>query len=229
MPKVLIVVAADFEPASPTAQMVEAFQVAIAKSSPPTVAEVCLISDLNLPAIAPGEAVICPLTLDIPDTLVFPGKMVYRACRDVSAMRDRVEQQLGVRSGVGNFWLPVVLTAKGPLYGEAIGLEADNLSAEPNYSMPIHLSDVWRQQLYELAFRLLKSLSATPATYLMQFGFGDKEIYFDRLWPFPAAPAIASLGIQVPDLFACHCYCLTNIPIYDLQITSAVACQTVAV
>ncbi|HLO47860.1 MAG TPA: hypothetical protein VK211_05510 [Kamptonema sp.] len=219
MPKVLIVMDADDEGAAVGARMGAAMGVAIAISSPSTVAEICLISELNSAAIASTAATIYPLTLNLPDALVFPSQNIYRACRDVSAMRDRAGKQFGAIAGVGNFWLPVVWTAKGPLYGEVIGLEAQKLSAQPNYSMPVNLSDVWRQQLYELAFQLLKSLSAPPATYLMQFGFQGKEICFDRLWPFPAAPAIASVGVQVPDLFLCHWYCLTNMPIYDLQIS----------
>jgi len=215
MPKVLVAVDADFEGDAVAARM----GAAIALSSPSTVVEICLISDLNSAAIASTEATICPLTLNVPDTLAWTGQTIYRNCRDVSAMRDRASKQFGAITGIGNFWLAVVWTAKGPLYGEVIGLEADKLSPGSNYSMPVHLSDVSRQQLYELAFRLLQSLSAPPATYLMQFGFEGNQICFDRLWPFPAAPAIASVNVQVPDLFLCHWHCLTNIPIYDMQIT----------
>lgn len=207
MPKVLIVPGADKAPA-------EALKAAIAQSN--SVAEVTIgaVSQLK------DGATICPLTLDVPSDLMFPGRDVYRFCADVSAVRDRVQEQLQVPVGDGNFWLPVVWTAHGPLYAEAIALDVDKQSGELSYSLPLHLSDVWRQQLYELAYRLLASLNAPPATYLMQFGFVGNRICFDRLWPFPAAPAIASVGVQVPDLFACHWYCLTNQPIYDLQITS---------
>ncbi|MEG4506382.1 hypothetical protein QUA81_22655 [Microcoleus sp. F6_B4] len=198
-------------------------QSAIAQSHPLTEVDICGVSELNSGAIAPGGAIVCPLTLDLPSHLVFPGRDVYRFCRNVSAARDRVCQELQVPVGEGNFWLPVVLTAKGPLYAEAIGGEPDKQSGEWSYSQPVHLSDVWRQQLYELAYRLLNLLNAPPATYLMQFGFVGERICFDRLWPFPAAPAIASVGVQVPDLFVCHWYCLTNQPIYDIEISSAVA------
>ncbi len=193
---------------------------AIARSHPLTQVNICGISALNSGAIAPAEAIICPVTLDVPSDLVFPGQDVFRFCRNVSAARDRVGQELQVPVGDGNFWLPVVHTAKGPLYAEAIAAEFDKLSGELSYRQPLHLSDVWRRSLYELAFGLLNLLNAPPATYLMQFGFAGERIFFDRLWPFPAAPAIASVGVQVPDLFVCHWYCLTNQPIYDLQITS---------
>ncbi|MEG4811848.1 hypothetical protein QUA82_27660 [Microcoleus sp. F8-D3] len=216
MSKVLIVADARKGPA-------ESLLLTIAQSHPLTEVNICGVSELNSGAIAPGGEIFCPLTLDVPENLVFPGRDVYRFCRNVSAARDRVSQELQVPVGDGNFWLPVVLTAKGPLYAEAIGAEADKQSGELTYSQPVHLSDVWRQQLYELAYGLLDLLSAPPATYLMQFGFVGERICFDRLWPFPAVPAIASVGVQVPDLFVCHWYCLTNKPIYDVEISSAVA------
>lgn len=215
MSKVLIVAGGEKGPAA-------SLKAAIAQSNPLTEVNICGVSELNSGAIAPGGAIVCPLTLDVPSHLVFPAQDVFRFCGNVSVARDRVAQDLQVPVGDGNFWLPVVLTAKGPLYAEAIGAEADKQSGELSYSQPVHLSDVWRQQLYELAYRLLNLLNAPPATYLMQFGFVGERICFDRLWPFPAAPAIASVGVQVPDLFVCHWYCLTNKPIYDIQICSGI-------
>ncbi|MEG4275927.1 hypothetical protein QUA62_00280 [Microcoleus sp. MON1_C1] len=215
MSKVLIVAGGEKGPAA-------SLKAAIAQSHPLTEVNICGVSQLNSGAIAPGGAIVCPLTLDVPENLVFPAQDVFRFCRNVSAARDRVAQELQVPVGGGNFWLPVVLTAKGPLYAEVIGAEADKQSGELSYSQPVHLSDVWRQQLYELAYRLLNLLNAPPATYLMQFGFVGERICFDRLWPFPAAPAIVSVGVQVPDLFVCHWSCLTNKPIYDIQICPGV-------
>ncbi len=215
MSKVLIVAGGEQGPAA-------SLKAAIAQSNPLTQVNICGVSELNSGALAPGGALVCPLTLDLPENLVFTEKDVFRFCGNVSAARDRVSQELLFPVGEGNFWLPVVLTAKGPLYAEAIGAEASKQSDALSYSQPIHLSDVWRQQLYELAYRLLNLLNAPPATYLMQFGFVGERICFDRLWPFPAAPAIASVGVQLPDLFVCHWYCLTNKPIYDIQICSAV-------
>jgi hypothetical protein len=46
----------------------------------------------------------------------------------------------------------------------------------------------------------------------------ETEVIFDRLWPFPASPAIASIQTQQPDLFACHWHCLVGEPIMDLTI-----------
>ncbi|MBE9163255.1 hypothetical protein [Tychonema sp. LEGE 06208] len=194
---------------------------AIARSHPLTEVNICGISALNSGAIASAGAIVCPMTLDVPSDLVFPGQDVFKFCRNVAVARDRVAEELLFPVGEGSFWLPVVHTAKGPLYAEAIAAESDKLSGELSYRQPLHLSDVWRQQLYQLAYRLLVDiLNAPPATYLMQFGFVGERILFDRLWPFPAAPAIASVGLQVPDLFICHWNCLTNQPIYDIQITS---------
>ncbi len=172
------------------------------------------------------EIIYCPLTLNISPHFSFPHQQIYQACRDLVTLRQLVQQQLGYPSGVGNLWLPVVLTKKGPLYAEAIGLAnsqevSEDLSLNSlSYIQPIHLSDAKRQSIYEFGFRLLKLLAAPPATYLIQFSFTDtqEQICFDRLRPFPAAPAIASLGIQSPDLFTCHWHCLTGLPIFDLVI-----------
>lgn len=225
------------------------------------------------------EVLLCPLTLNLPTTFSFPHQEIYQVCRDVAGLRDLVDRQLGYATGDGCFWLPVVLTGKGPLYGEAIGLReilpstsfaasrslevealrtlnfssgntstqlistleeggtsqlsefdsylaqttdgCDRLSLSTlclSYCQPIHLCDAKRQGIYKLAYRLLQLLAAPPATYLVQFAFQGEDICFDRLWPFPAAPALASLGVQSPDLFACHWHCLTGLPLFDLTI-----------
>ena len=159
------------------------------------------------------NVLLCPLTLDIPASLEFSQSGIYQDCRDLVGLRQRVEKDLHFPTGVGRAWLPIVLTSKGSLYAEAI-TSIDSLS----YLQPFHLPDRYRQPLYELGQRLLKLISATPATYLMQFGFAGETVFFDRLFPFPAAPAIASLNVQLPNLFACHWHCLTNTPILDLTI-----------
>jgi hypothetical protein len=153
------------------------------------------------------------------------------ACADLVEMRDWVKQNLAISSTeVGNFWLPLVLTARGMLYGEAIAQLPDG-----NYQQPLHLSDALRQPLYQLGFRLLEHLAASPGVYLLQFGLNPEqqlhhvcelvtELLFDRLIPFPEvaaiAPANASVGIQEPDLFECHRRCLSHQPIHDLVIKS---------
>lgn len=211
-------------PSPTTAAMVAAIEQAIAThSSQNVIVRVVSSADLvnNLDA---EDILLYPLTLNLPTGFSFSHQDIYQACRDVSGLRHLVEQKWGYPTKTGSFWLPVVRTVRGSLYGEAIGLSnqkanLENLSLESlNYSQPIHLSDARRQQIYEFAHELLKLLAAPPATYLLQFGMEGKDIYFDRLWPFPAAPALASLGVQTPDLFTCHLHCLTGLPIYDLVI-----------
>ncbi len=176
------------------------------------------------------EIIFCPLTLSLPEDLVFPSQEIFQACRDVTGLRQLLAKKMQVAIGDGCFWLPVVLTAKGPLYGEVIGLAAEefietklpeDLSlSELSYYQPFHLSDALRQSLYQMAYKLLQSLSALPATYLVQFGLQTEkeEICFDRLWPFPTAPALATINVQQPDLFSCHWYCLVAKPLLDLTI-----------
>lgn len=175
------------------------------------------------------DMILCPLTLNLPDDLPFPGQSIYKTCRSIQALRRQVEQVLAYPTGDGQFWLPIVLTAKGPLYAEVIGRtsffasDASKARVPGNateYCQPIHLGDRWRQPLYQLGQRLLADLDAPPAVYLIQFSFQEKQVYFDRLLPFPALPAIASLGVQTPDLFTCHWRCLTAQPILDVAIAA---------
>jgi hypothetical protein len=245
MSEVLIVVQAGVEAIadSPiTMSMVSALKSAIASSPQPSVsvqvvaAHTLAENNQWLKNWQSKDFIFCPLTLDLPDTLTFPSQTIIQACRDIIGLRQRVAQQLAVAIGDGYFWLPIVLTAKGPIYGEAIGLDEtivgeklpEDLSlfiskAKPSsYYQPFHLSDALRQQLYQMGHQLLKFLSAPPATYLMQFNLQNAKIYFDRLWPFPAAPALASVGIQQPDLFTCHWYCLTGLPVLDMSIFTPV-------
>ncbi len=212
-----------------TFRMVRALERAVAVYAPESF-EVEIVTASSLLAKPAGEIAelasrqtFCPLTIELPPNLVFPARHIFQACQDVVGMRQWVERELGTltggsvlphRSGFGDHWLPVVLTAKGPLYAEVIG-EGET----PNsYCQPVDLSDRQRQPLYSLARQLLDSLQAPPAVYLLQFGWQDDKLAFDRLWPFPAAPAIASLGVQEPDLFACHWHCLMGMPLYDLTI-----------
>lgn len=136
----------------------------------------------------------------------------------MTSLRQRVQQlgyeTVGGGQRFGDLYLPVVLTAKGPLYGEVIS-EGE---ATSRYQQPVDLPDNQRQPLYHLAYQLLQSLSALPAVYLLQFGYNEQNLVCDRLWPFPGVPAIASIGVQEPDLFTCHWHCLTGQPILDLTI-----------
>ncbi|MFB8789731.1 MAG: hypothetical protein U7123_12950 [Potamolinea sp.] len=209
---------------TPTKLMVDATSKAIAASpialhSPTAVTVEVITSDLvESLSLKTQDIIWCPLTLDVPETLEFPGKAIFQACNQVTSLRGRV-QQIGYPTAdshqcQSDLYLPVVLTAKGPLYGEVIGKGKTNQV----YQQPVNLPDKQRQPLYHLAYELLQSLLAPPAVYLLQFAFQDESIIFDRLLPFPAEAAIASLGIQEPDLFTCHWLCLTEQPIFDLTI-----------
>lgn len=251
MSKVLIVVEASGKGIveSPTTlRMVSALKQAIITSVAPTLT--VQVIEANMPHKITGadlqldtssvqdwtakHVFVCPLTLNLSPTLPFPAKAVYQACLDVIGLRQRLAQHSEFAIADGSFWLPIVLTAKGPLYGEVIGLAGqvtggklpDDLSlCDLDYYQPFHLSDASRQQVYSMGQCLLQLLSPPPGTYLVQFGFQGSDICFDRLWPFPSAPAIASLGVQEPDLFACHWYCLTTMPVLDLTIIPAVVDQ----
>jgi hypothetical protein len=180
------------------------------------------------------EVLLCPLTHKIPSQLHFSGKALWQRCGDWERLSPQITAW-GYTIGQGQYWLPIVLTTKGPLYAEVIGAEEIGTEAmgripgnDPpppasHYIQPVHLSDAERQPLYAFGFRLLRFLSATPGTYFLQFGRQAQDqnqaLCFERLWPFPIQAAIASLGVQTPDLFTCHGRCLIGLPILDLQIS----------
>jgi hypothetical protein len=204
--------------------MVDAFQRAIAADaalgSSRHIAH--LTSPQQLLAIS-EDTIVCPLTLNVMPDLEFAGQAIYQICQDIAGLRQWVRREWGLLTGEGDLWLPVALTAKGPLYGEVIGAEPANPEAQTevsvlSYYQPLHLSDRLRQPLYHLAGRLLRLHLAPPAVYLLQFRFEGADICFDRLFPFPAVPAIASIGVQVPNLFMAHWRCITGQPLQDLVI-----------
>lgn len=151
----------------------------------------------------------CPLTVSVPGLPDFS----FSDCQDVAAQRRFVEQQWSIHTcEQGNAWLPVIWTAKGPLYAEVIQIQGKQ------HQQPLHLRDPERQPLYRFAFQLLDSYQAPPAVYMMAIHWAEGQFAFDHLVPFPNEAAIASVGVQSPDLFICHWLCLTNKPILDIQI-----------
>ena len=233
MPKVLLIVNAKINengqiiPASPaTARMIESFKKAIKFHSSDNI-EVDVIANAilwsnkgRLPLeYKNSELIYCPLTIDLPERFDFPAKNIFKAAQDIKRQRKWVEENLGVwtsnpKNRFGDMWLPIILTKKGPIYGEVIGE-----GVMPNsYYQPVDLLDSQRQSLYKIGYQLLEHLEATPAVYLLQFAFLKEQIVFDRLWPFPAAPAIASIGIQKPDLYICHWHCITGKPLLNVMI-----------
>jgi hypothetical protein len=209
--------------ASPvTERMVTALQNGIAKYSPQAEVEITSAgalwsktSKIRERKLAP---IYCPLTIQLPEYFDFSAKKIYAACKDISGRRRWVESNLGFKTSVGDswlghLWLPIVLTKDKPLFGSIIGE-----GAIPNYyEQPIDFPLSKLQPLYNLAFNLLESLSATPAVYLLQFSLYSNEIVFDRLWPFPAAPALASLKNSAIDLYSCHWLCLTGQSIPEIE------------
>ncbi len=231
MEKILIIVNAEVSEqgklisASPvTERMVAAIRRGIATcSSEPVSIEVVsaglLWSKGNKLAAEKSRMIYCPLTIQLPDYFDFPAKDIFSACKDINGRRHWVEHNLGYKTSfgdhwLGHLWLPVILTKKNLLYAEVIG-EGEM----PNsYEQPIILSTRHRQSLNHLARKLLDSLSAIPGVYLLQFSLQNNEIVFDRLWPFPAAPALASLKSQEPDLFTCHWRCLTGKSVGEITL-----------
>jgi hypothetical protein len=233
MPKVLLIVNAKINengeiiPASlATARMIDSLRKAIFLHSQDSM-EVEIIANAvlwsnkgKLPLkLRKTELIYCPLTIDLPDKFEFSGKNIFQACQNIDEQRRWVEENLGFwtsnpKNRFGDMWLPIIMTKKGPIYGEVIGE-----GVLPNsYQQPVDLPDHKRQSLYQLGFKLLEHLDAPPSVYLLQFAFLKEQIVFDRVWPFPAAPAIASLGIQQPDLFICHWHCIMEQPISDVII-----------
>ncbi|UBF24555.1 hypothetical protein K9N68_23085 [Kovacikia minuta CCNUW1] len=221
-----VVILVDSASDNVTSRMVSALEQAVLSRSPQLEIQVMVVDTLNDSGWDQGNPphrLLCPLTFNLPNWLDFSGTEVFRACRNVAGLRQQVAQW-NILTGTGDLWLPIALTARGPLYGEVIGTGRQDpaqvtSNPSPPYFQPVHLGDPWRQPLYGLGQRLLQSLLAPPAVYLMQFGFQDQSLCFDRLFPFPAAPAIASLNVQIPDLFACHWLCMTKQPIFDLLIS----------
>jgi hypothetical protein len=177
-----------------------------------TFAETIFVTELT--GVKDVDAIYCPLTLNLPAEFEFWGRDIGQTCLDIDALRHLAATRMGVKAGDrGNLWLPIIWTARGPMYGEVIGaLDSDS------YRQPIHLNDVDRQPLYQFGYQLLTQLNAPPATYLMQFSHPEREVLFDRLLPFPALPALASIDIQSPDLFACHWRCITRQPMIDIRV-----------
>ncbi|MGF1590269.1 MAG: hypothetical protein ACFCU7_13685 [Pleurocapsa sp.] len=231
MEKVVIIINAEVSDqgqlisASPVTQkMVEALQRSIANSSSKVIEIVSAAAlwsrsskinkiDQN------NDSIYCPLTIQLPDYFDFPQRRIYSACKDINARRRWVEKNLGFKTSVGDswlghLWLPIIMTDK-PMFTEVIGE-----GPMPNsYEHPVGIPKRQQKSLHALAEQLLDSLDALPATYLLQFSLYNGEIVFDRLWPFPAAPALITLKTQQPDLFTCHWHCLTNQPIANISIS----------
>ena len=236
MEKVVIIINADVSDrgklisASPVTQkMVEALQRSIAEDAAERAVEIVSAATLwsrssrIIKKDRSNDAIYCPLTIQIPDYLDFPQRKIFSACKDINARRRWVEKNLGFKTSVGDswlghLWLPIIMTDK-PTFGEVIG----EGSMPNSYEHPVAIPKRQQKSLHNLAEQLLESLEALPATYLLQFSLYNGEIVFDRLWPFPAAPALITLKTQQPNLFTCHWRCLTQQKVGKIAISDAMA------
>ncbi|MEL6927515.1 MAG: hypothetical protein AAFO95_02630 [Cyanobacteria bacterium J06600_6] len=232
MEKVVIIINADVSDrgklisASPVTQkMVEALQRSIAQDSTARTVEIVSAATLwskssrVIKKDRSNDTIHCPLTIQLPDYLDFPQRKIFSACKDINSRRRWVEKNLGFKTSVGDswlghLWLPIIMTDK-PIFGEVIG----EGSMPNSYEHPVSIPKRQQKSLHNLAEQLLDSLDAPPATYLLQFSLYNGEIVFDRLWPFPAAPALITLKTQQPDLFTCHWNCLTQKEIGKISIS----------
>jgi hypothetical protein len=228
MEKVVIIVSAEVQATgkvsklSPvTEKMLNALQPAIPNTYQVDVVAAAALWNKNDPTKVNTNnyGIFCPLTIQLPYWMDFPARAVYQACGDIQGRRAWVEEKLGYRVSIGdawlgNLWLPIVYSPKKTLFGQVIGE-----GMMPNvYEQPIKLRDKVRKSLQDLAKQLLTAISATPSVYLLQFRLIEEEIIYDRFWPFPAAPALTSLNVQEPNLYACYWKCLTNQTITELMI-----------
>ena len=241
MEKVVIIINAEVSDrgqlisASPVTQkMVEALQRSIAKHSPSMEVEIVSAatlwsrnSKITVKDKNADNTIYCPLTIQLPEYFEFPQREIYSACKDINARRRWVEKNLGFKTSVGDswlghLWLPIVFRDEAllPLRDRLIFAETIGEGSMPNsYEHPVAIPKRQLKSLHGLAEQLLDSLNAPPATYLLQFSLYNGEIVFDRLWPFPAAPALITLKTQQPNLFTCHWNCLTGKPIPSISIS----------
>ena len=232
MSKVIIIVNAQVEGGkiSATAPVAERMALALSKSITNSLHshEVKIISGADLwsksvyLAEPSSDVIYCPLTIKVPDWFKFPAQSIYNACRDLEQRRKWVKQFFGYQTSqdnllLGDLWLPIILTNNNKLIYSSVISEG----IMPNdYQQPYDLTSEVNFKLQELARQLLDSINAIPSVYLLQFKLVGHDIIFDRLWPFPATPAIASINVQQPDLYACHWLCLSGQPVTNINLYS---------
>jgi hypothetical protein len=231
MEKALIIVNADawttgqVSKLSPvTERMVNALKNAIPSShAVEVIGTASLWSGAETPKAARKNTIYCPLTIQLPCWLDFPAKSVFHACRNIEERRAWVADSLHYKicrgeSSFGDLWLPIAVTDRGIRYGDIIGE-----GMIPNsYTQPQPIGEKNFRSLTTLAERLLEDLNAPPSVYLLQFRSLDREIIFDRLWPFPAAPAIASLHTKQSNLYTSYWQCLQGSARLNLSLVAGV-------
>jgi len=129
MDKVIILVNAEAQASgqmsrlSPvTEKMVIALKNAVPKSLAVEVTGTAsLWSKMESGKTGQNNLIWCPLTIQLPNWVNFPGKKVYQACRDIEERRTWVAQTLHYKtsqgdSSFGDLWLPITVTSKGIIY-----------------------------------------------------------------------------------------------------------------
>lgn len=207
--------------ASPvTSRMVEALRTAIASQSPDTIVETVAVaslwSDQAQQQTQMGGRVYCPLTIQLPRWLNFPGQAIYQACQEIQHRRQWVSERLQLplckdAQWLGDHWLPVIVHPRGMEFGPLI-YEGMMPNAYGLISWELPPYERYQKPLTQLAQALMEQLQAPPAVYLLQFSVAQ-GLMFDRLWPFPAAPAIATITEPQPNLFTYHWCCLNDLPL----------------
>ncbi len=140
-----------------------------------------------------------------------PGPELLERCRQIGP----ASLALDLTSAAQTIALPLVVTARGVLYAEAIA-QSGNL-----YWQPEPLSDRHRQTLYRLARSLVGIGSAVPVppgVYVVYFSVQPGRLDFVRLVPYPDEPALITLSTQTPDLFECHWRCVLGLPVVELRV-----------
>lgn len=207
--------------ASPvTERMVNALKEAIADQSPGTIVDTVAVaglwSDQAQQQTEMGGRIYCPLTIQLPHWLNFPGQTVYQACQDINGRRQWVSTNLNLPicrddNCLGDHWLPIAVT-QGELHFFPLIHEGMMPNAYELVDWDLPPYQRYHRELERLARSLMEELQPPPAVYLLQFSLGQ-GLLFDRLWPFPAAPAIASIGPGHPNLYHYHWCCLNNLPL----------------
>lgn len=144
-----------------------------------------------------------------------PSTDLLEHCRGV----ELVSLALDLPTRAQTIILPLVVTARGVLYAEAIA-QSGNL-----YWQPEPLSDKHRQVLYRLAQSLVGvgGVPVPPGVYLVYCSVQPGRLDFARLVPYPDQSSLITLSTQTPDLFECHWRCVLGLPVVELRIDRPVA------
>lgn len=144
-------------------------------------------------------------------TRTYPPISFFESCRALSP----ADLALALETEAEHLHLPLVLSARGLLFAEAIGIRGDY------YWQPEHLQDRQKQVLYTFARSLLYQQGQelpTPGVYLVRFAVTPDALHFERLIPFPDESALVTRNAQIPDLFTCHWRCALGLPVADVQV-----------